>query len=220
MDIELGPVDRITADAVGPVGERTFFIQGRKDDRVVSVLVEKQQVQLLAASVVEILAQIGKPTGEGPAEEAMGLEEPVIPEWRVGRLAISYLEDDDLVLLEAEELIPEADDDDDDDDEDGDDDDGDDDDGDGDDDDGDDLGGAGSFGSAAEPPLGGDVSDAAEPGHVRFYATREQMLALARHGAEVCSRGRPTCRFCDQPIDPEGHICAKMNGHRSLGESE
>ena len=46
---------------------------------MVTVLVEKQQVQLLAASIVEILAQIGKPTGDGPPEEAMDLEEPVIP---------------------------------------------------------------------------------------------------------------------------------------------
>src|SRR5205807_182575 len=93
-------------DAVGPPGHRTFFIQGRLQDRVVTILVEKQQVQLLAASVVEILAQIGKPTGEGPPDASMGLDEPVVPEWRAGRLAISYVEDQDLVVLEAEELLP------------------------------------------------------------------------------------------------------------------
>jgi uncharacterized repeat protein (TIGR03847 family) len=193
MNIELGPVDRITADAIGPPGERTFFIQGRKDDRIVSVLVEKQQVQLLAASVVDILTRIAKVTGEGPAEEAMALDEPVIPEWRVGRLEISYLEDDDLVVLEAEELVPEQE---------------------GDDDDGDE---GPPLGAGAVLRPGPDAPDeTVEPSRVRFYATREQMLALARHGAEVCSRGRPICRFCEQPMDPEGHICAKMNGHRSL----
>jgi hypothetical protein len=41
------------------------------------------------------------------------------------------------------------------------------------------------------------------------------MLALARHGAQVCAQGRPTCRFCDRPMDPEGHICPAMNGHRT-----
>ena len=64
---------------MGPPGERTFFLQGRAGDRLVTVLVEKQQVQLLAASIVEILARIGKPTGDGPPEEEMGLEEPVLP---------------------------------------------------------------------------------------------------------------------------------------------
>jgi hypothetical protein len=49
---------------------------------------------------------------------------------------------------------------------------------------------------------------------MRVWATREQMLAMARHGAAVCSRGRPVCRFCDQPLDPEGHVCPAMNGHR------
>jgi uncharacterized repeat protein (TIGR03847 family) len=221
VDIELGPVDRITADAVGPAGQRTFFIQARKDDRIVTVLLEKQQVQLLAASVVEILAQIGKPTGEGPPEEAMGLEEPVIPEWRVGRLAISYVEEQDVIMLEADELVPGAEDEEDDE-EDEDTDDAEDEDG--------ELGGPGDLGEHDGPTLpelqselgfDPDAPDegAPEPGHVRFWATREQMLALARHGAQVCSQGRPTCRYCDQPLDPEGHICPAMNGHRAADDA-
>ncbi len=220
MDIDLGPVSRITADAVGPAGHRTFFLQGRSEDRLVTVLVEKQQVQLLAASIVEILAQIGKPTGDGPPEEAMGLEEPVMPEWRVGRLAISYVEDRDLILLEVNELVPDAgegEEEEDDDEEDGNgngngngDGDGS---GDGDgneDEDEDEAIDGGADGADDEEPVG--------PGTVRFWATREQMLALARHGAQVASKGRPTCRFCDQPMDPEGHVCAAMNGHRATGD--
>src|SRR5919108_4224958 len=104
MLIELDPVERITAGAVGPPGQRVFYLQGRKGDEVVTLLVEKQQVQLLAASVVEILARVGKETGQGPPEEQMGLDEPIIPEWRAGRLSIGYQEDRDLLVLEAEEL--------------------------------------------------------------------------------------------------------------------
>src|SRR5207245_1442531 len=70
-----------------------------------TVLGEKQQVQLLAASVVEILARVGKETGQGPPEEQMDLEEPVVPEWRAGRLSIGYHEERDLLLLEAEEVL-------------------------------------------------------------------------------------------------------------------
>src|SRR5438105_15882847 len=110
MLIELDPVDRITAGAVGEAGSRTFYLQARKGEQLVTLLVEKQQVQLLAASVLEILSRVGKETGEGPAEEAMALDEPVLAEWRVGRLSIGYHEDRDLVLLEAEELPPESDD--------------------------------------------------------------------------------------------------------------
>ncbi|MFM8944958.1 MAG: DUF3090 family protein [Actinomycetota bacterium] len=52
-----------------------------------------------------------------------------------------------------------------------------------------------------------------EPDLVRLSATREMMLALAVHGEEVASRGRPTCQYCGNPIDPDGHVCPAMNGH-------
>src|SRR5262249_27786116 len=109
MLIELDPVERITAGAVGEPGSRSFYLQGRAGDRLVSLLVEQEQVQLLAASVVEILPRVGKETGQGPAEEEMELEEPILPEWRAGRLSIGYHEERDLLLLEAEEALPEAD---------------------------------------------------------------------------------------------------------------
>jgi len=48
---------------------------------------------------------------------------------------------------------------------------------------------------------------------VRFWATREQMRALARHAAGVVAGGRPVCVLCGRPIDPEGHFCPKRNGH-------
>ena len=201
MTIDLDPVDRITADAVGDPGGRTFFIQGRRGDQLVTVLVEKQQVQLLAASVVEILARIERETAEGPAEETMDLEQPVIPEWRAGRLSIGYQEDRDLLVLEAVELLPseepeEA---------------------------------EGEEGGEEETPpaLGDDLEALAEtegqleegeraPRSVRFWATREQMLSLARHAAAVCSAGRPRCRLCGLPLDPEGHKCPALNGHREM----
>jgi uncharacterized repeat protein (TIGR03847 family) len=186
--IELDPVDRITAGAVGEPGERTFFLQGRKDDRLVTLLVEKQQVQLLAASVVKILAQIATASSEeAPAEFPMDLESPLEPEWRAGRLAIGYEEDRDLLVLEVEEFVPEAEDEDD----------------------------EGEEAQREAPAAVAD--DAPEPGLVRFWATRDQMLALARHGVTVCGAGRPTCQFCGNPMDAEGHVCPAMNGHSELG---
>ena len=53
--MDLGPVDRITADAIGEPGARVFYIQARAGVELVTVIVEKQQVQLLAASVLELL---------------------------------------------------------------------------------------------------------------------------------------------------------------------
>lgn len=171
--MELERVDKVTAGAVGEPGQRTFYIQARQGGRVVTILVEKQQVELLGTSILEILAKVGLETGEGPSEDELGLEPPLEPLWRAGRLSIGYAEDRDLMLLEIEELIEEADEE-------------------------------------------GQPDDVPEPASVRLWATREQMLALARHGAEVAARGRPRCRFCGNPIDPEGHVCPAMNGHREI----
>jgi uncharacterized repeat protein (TIGR03847 family) len=177
--IELDPVDRITAGAVGPPGERVFYLQGRQADRLVTVLLEKQQVELLSASLVEILARTGKETGEGPGEEEMGLEDPVLPEWRAGRLSIGYDEARDLVLLECEEYVEGSEEDD-----------------------------------EEEDDAEEEEEDGPEPGRIRFWASREQALALARHGAAVAAAGRPRCELCGNPIDPEGHVCPALNGHR------
>jgi uncharacterized repeat protein (TIGR03847 family) len=192
--VELDPVDRITAEAVGPPGQRTFYLQARGGPTLVTVLVEKQQVQLLASSILEILARVGKETGPGPSDDEMGLEEPVEPVWRAGRLSIGYLEERDLLLLEIKELLPGEDDEDEDEDD-------------------EEEEGEGVDGDEAVGP------PEREADRIRLWATREQMLSLSRHGALVCSRGRPTCQFCGNPIDVEGHVCPAMNGHGELREA-
>ena len=103
MDLER--VDRITAGAVGEPGERTFFLQAREGDRSITILVEKEQVELLGTSILEILATVGRETGEGPPSDELGLEPPLEPLWRAGRLSIGYAEERDLMLLEIEELV-------------------------------------------------------------------------------------------------------------------
>jgi uncharacterized repeat protein (TIGR03847 family) len=49
---------------------------------------------------------------------------------------------------------------------------------------------------------------------IRFWCTRSQARALARWGVDVVKRGRPLCRQCGQPIEPDGHFCPKKNGYR------
>ncbi|MGH2589373.1 MAG: DUF3090 family protein [Actinomycetota bacterium] len=169
--MELEDVDKITTGAVGEPGERTFFLQARAGERLVTIGVEKEQVELLCSSILEILATVDKETGEGPEGDELELEVPLEPLWRADRLTIGYSEERDLMLLELEELVP-------------------------------------------EPEGEDEVENALEPDHMRIWATREQMLALSRHGAAVAARGRPRCRFCGNPMDAEGHMCPAMNGHR------
>ena len=80
--MDLGAVDRITADAIGEPGMRTFYLQARIGADLVTVIVEKQQVQLLATSVLELLADVGEETAPGPDDADMGLEQPFEPRWR------------------------------------------------------------------------------------------------------------------------------------------
>lgn len=172
--MELGPVDRITADAVGEPGERTFYIQARAGQELVTVIVEKQQVQLLAASVLKLMEDAPE-TEPVPNEPTMSLEEPLDPRWRAGRLSIGFDQDRDLFLLEVEEFQPELED------------------------------------LDVDDP--GAIIPEIERESIRIWASPAQMLALSRHGAAVASRGRPTCQFCGNPIDAEGHACPAMNGH-------
>jgi uncharacterized repeat protein (TIGR03847 family) len=169
--MDLGPVTRITADAVGEPGDRTFYLQATNEAGTVTIVVEKEQVQLLSASILELLADLELETGQGPSDEAMGLEEPLEPSWRAGKLSIGYDQDQDLFVLEVEEYQPEIEEDD---------------------------------------PRSLLVG---EPDSVKLFATREQMFALSRYGASVTERGRPTCQYCGNPMDPEGHACPAMNGH-------
>ncbi|HEU5326399.1 MAG TPA: DUF3090 family protein [Candidatus Limnocylindria bacterium] len=43
-----------------------------------------------------------------------------------------------------------------------------------------------------------------DPGTARAFVRRAEALVSA---------GRPLCPFCGQPLDPQGHFCARSNGH-------
>ncbi len=49
---------------------------------------------------------------------------------------------------------------------------------------------------------------------VNISANSKQMADLAEEALEVCAAGRPNCPLCGDPIDPEGHICPRSNGHK------
>jgi uncharacterized repeat protein (TIGR03847 family) len=158
---DLDNADLLTTGTVGPPGQRVFYLQAREGRRVVSLRLEKTQVAALCRYLTEMLADL--PAAE-PAPGDMSLVEPVVPEWVIGSLGVTYDEDDDRVLLVAEELVEEGD----------------------------------------------------EPAHARIRATRAQVAAFTRHGTEVVAAGRPPCPLCGAPLDPEGHMCVRLNGHRDL----
>jgi uncharacterized repeat protein (TIGR03847 family) len=48
-------------------------------------------------------------------------------------------------------------------------------------------------------------------GGVQLRLDRTQAQAFAELAAELVAAGRPPCRFCGLPLDPEGHACPRMN---------
>ena len=56
--IELDDVDGLGTGAVGEPGQRAFYIQARTEATQLTVLVEKEQVALLAAEAVAFLDKI------------------------------------------------------------------------------------------------------------------------------------------------------------------
>lgn len=109
---ELDPVTRLTADAIGEPGSRTFLLQAASGTNQVTLLVEKDQVRVLAERVIawlpELAAEQPEDPGEVRAAEAgdLSLNEPTEPDFRVGQLALHYDRDRDRVELVATELVP------------------------------------------------------------------------------------------------------------------
>ena len=57
------------------------------------------------------------------------------------------------------------------------------------------------------------VDEGDEPATGHFQANLAQMQALAAHTAVIISAGRPPCPMCGGPIDHDGGVCPRLNGH-------
>ena len=55
--------DRFVAGTVGQPGNRTFYLQAVHDSRVISVILEKQQVAVLAERIAALLVEINRRFG-------------------------------------------------------------------------------------------------------------------------------------------------------------
>lgn len=53
--------------------------------------------------------------------------------------------------------------------------------------------------------------DLTDRSHIRLYVTRGQAEAFCEHAEELVAAGRPSCLWCGNPIDPDGHPCPRMN---------
>jgi uncharacterized repeat protein (TIGR03847 family) len=172
--------ERFVAGTVGEPGERTFYLQASAEARTVSVVVEKQQVQVLAERLGSLLEEIKKSFDEqvpdaAPSEsvDAEPLTVPVEEEFRVGTMGLGWDAESSAVVIEllavTEEEIDES-----------------------------------------------IVLDDSEEGPeaLRVFLTPPAARAFAERAEKVVNAGRKPCPLCSEPLDPEGHICPRLNGYR------
>lgn len=94
--------DHFTAGAVGPSGERVFYLQGREAGTVVTLRAEKEQVRALGVFLGKLLDKLAAAGGKIPAGPA--LLEPALPAWSVASLELGYDEARERVVIVATEL--------------------------------------------------------------------------------------------------------------------
>jgi uncharacterized repeat protein (TIGR03847 family) len=59
--------------------------------------------------------------------------------------------------------------------------------------------------------VGDDEDDEPTGATVKVRLDRAQVSSFVRHSRELVASGRPPCRFCGLPMDPDGHPCPRMN---------
>lgn len=184
------PPDRFVVGTVGEPGERTFYLQASGGGRLVSVVLEKIQVSLLAEKLDELLGEANRRFGVPVAEPGGGavdndpLAAPVEEEFRVGTLGLAFDVDTSTVVIEAIEV------------------------GESEPEDSDDEGGE------AEP------EPAEHLDRLRVRITPEETRAFIERARRVVAAGRPPCPLCGQPLDASGHICPRHNGYHRRPGSE
>jgi uncharacterized repeat protein (TIGR03847 family) len=114
MELDFNPVNHITTGAVGPPGKRVFYLQARNEQELVTLIIEKQQVQSLAIGLEEFLSALHERHPELPEaseeyeSEHMALQEPIDPLFRVGQIGLGYDDDTDRLVLVARQLQEEG----------------------------------------------------------------------------------------------------------------
>jgi uncharacterized repeat protein (TIGR03847 family) len=204
------PPDRFVAGTVGQPGSRTFFLQARRAGQVVSVILEKVQVAVLAERLGVLLDELearGITESADATSDEQPLDEPLNEAFRATTLTLGWDGDAERILVEARA--------DDDEDEDEDDEAGEDE------EEGDDPiidlstveGLAGSPAGELLAAFEAIDDDAEGPDTLRVRLTAEAARGFVNRAIEVVAAGRLPCPLCGQPLDPQGHICPRRNGH-------
>jgi uncharacterized repeat protein (TIGR03847 family) len=213
---DFDPPDRFVAGTIGQPGNRTFFLQARRAGQVVSVVLEKVQVAVLAERLGVLLDELESrgitPPANGVIADSAPLDEPINETFRATTLTLGWDGDTEQILVEARAGDEEDEDEDEDEDEvaaEG----------------NEDVDEAiidlssveGIAGSQAGELLaafeGVEEDDEDAPDTLRVRLSADVARGFVTRALEVVAAGRLPCPLCGQPLDPQGHICPRRNGH-------
>jgi uncharacterized repeat protein (TIGR03847 family) len=177
--------DRFVAGTIGEPGNRTFYLQAREGSRIASVLIEKVQVELLANRLRQLLVEVrarGASVPEDPADADLDTAPMDEPMNEVFRVGTMAIIWDG----DDDSVVVEA----------------------------REMTVEDEADSAEDEA---EIDDAEEEGDassdvVRVHLQPGKALAFAKQALAIVAAGRPPCPFCGQPLNPEGHICARRNG--------
>ncbi len=100
------PVERFVAGTVGQPGERAFFIQARTGSRLISVSLEKTQVQALSERLTYMIREIKQsdPTIviQRLTRDDAPLETPIEEEFRIGVIGIAFDASRELIQIDLQ----------------------------------------------------------------------------------------------------------------------
>jgi uncharacterized repeat protein (TIGR03847 family) len=111
FELDIDPVQHITTDAIGQPGQRVFYIQAIQDARILTIIIEKIQLQALIINVEKFIAEISRQHPNLPEADTaynpviMRITPPVEPLFRAGELGLGYDTDRDMAVLIARELL-------------------------------------------------------------------------------------------------------------------
>lgn len=108
MKYEFTQPNRFIAGTVGEPGERAFYLQIRSATRLLSVAVEKAQVQAISARLEVMISEIRKSSPlmiiEKLAKDDASLESPIDAEFQIGAMSLAWDEATQLICIQLFEL--------------------------------------------------------------------------------------------------------------------
>ena len=108
--IDLNPTEHITVDAMGNPSERTFLLQGQAGGRLITLILEQEQVLALSIAGDELLdileEQYSRELNQFqiPSPESMTLQAPVEPLFQIAQFQLGYDAERDYLVIIAIEL--------------------------------------------------------------------------------------------------------------------